>query len=62
VSSAEDFAVAGVVSLSMLHPWLAAGAAALLLGTGLLVVALLWQRIRRFRRARRRRAAQAAQP
>lgn len=62
VSSAEDVTVAAVVSLSMLHPWLAAGTAAVLLGAGVLVVVLLWQRIRRFRRARRRRAAPASQP
>jgi hypothetical protein len=62
VSSAEDVTVAAVVSLSMVHPWLAAGAATVLLGVGLLVVVLLWQRIRRFRRARRRRAAPASQP
>ena len=62
VSSAEDVTVAAVVSLSMLHPWLAAGVAAVLLAAGLLVVVLLWQRIRRFRRARRRRATQASQP
>ena len=62
VSSAEDVTVAAVVSLSMLHPWLAAGVAAVLLAAGLLLVVLLWQRIRRFRRARRRRATQASQP
>jgi hypothetical protein len=54
--------VAGVVSMSMLHPWLAAGTAGLLLCAGLLLVVMLWQRIRRFRRARRRRAVQAASP
>src|SRR5664279_648030 len=62
VSTVEYVAVAGVVSLSMLHPWLAAGLAGTLLAVGVLLVVLLWQRIRRFRRARRRRARQAAAP
>lgn len=50
VSSAEDFTVAGVVSLAAVSPWLAAGVAAVLLGAGLTLVVLLWQRIRRGRR------------
>lgn len=61
VSSAEDVAVAGVVSVSLVWPWLAAAVAAVLLLTGVTVVALLWTRIRRYRRERReRRAARAA--
>jgi len=57
VSSAEDVTVAGVVALSLLHPWIAATIAALLLGAGVTVVILLWRRIRRGRAARRRRRA-----
>jgi len=57
VSSAEDVTVAGVVALSLLHPWIAATIAALLLAIGVTVVVLLWRRIRRVRAARRRRRA-----
>jgi hypothetical protein len=53
VSSAEDVTVAGVVSLSVLHPWAAATVAGVLLLTGIVVVALLVGRIRRFRDRRR---------
>lgn len=53
VSTAEDVTVAGVVSVSLLSPWVAAGAALVLLVTGLTVVLLLLDRIRRYRRARR---------
>ncbi len=58
VSLAEDGAVAGLVTLVLAYPWLAAGIAALLLTTGLTLVVLLWSRIRRaLRRRRERRAA-----
>ena len=58
VSLAEDGAVAGLVTLVLADPWLAAGIAALLLTTGLTLVVLLWSRIRRaLRRRRERRAA-----
>lgn len=50
VSTAEDLTVAGVVSLSVLHPVAAAVIAAVLLLIGALLVALLLSRIRRFRR------------
>lgn len=63
VSSAEDLAVAGVVSLSVAYPWLAAGIAAAFLVIGIVVVLLVLQRIRRFREQRRlRRAARTAGP
>jgi hypothetical protein len=55
VSAAEDVTVAGVVSLSVLHPVAAAVIAAVLLATGMAVVALLIGRIRRFRHRRRER-------
>jgi hypothetical protein len=60
-SGAEDLTVAGVVGLSMLHPWIAAGIAGALLVTGIVLVALLWRRIRAaLRRRRARRAARTA--
>ncbi|MET8859181.1 DUF4126 domain-containing protein [Streptomyces sp. NPDC004579] len=56
VSIAEDLGVAGVITLAIFHPWAAATVAAVLLFTGLTVVAFLVSRIRRFlrRRAQRR--------
>lgn len=49
VSTGEDLTVAGVISLAVLNPWLAAGIAATLLLTGIVLVVVLWQRIRRAR-------------
>jgi len=61
VSLGEDVTVAGVVSLSVLHPVAAAVIAAVLLVAGATLVLLLLQRIRRFReRWRQRRAARPA--
>jgi hypothetical protein len=64
VSTGEDLAVAGVVSLSLIAPWLAAGIAAVCLLCGTVIVVLLVSRIRAFRRKRRerreRKAAMAA--
>jgi Domain of unknown function (DUF4126) len=60
VSTAEDVTVAGVVSVSLLNPWLAAGIAGVLLVVGLVVVLLLLGRVRRYRRERRERRAGAA--
>lgn len=61
LSMAEDLAVAGVVSLAILHPLPAALIAAVLLTAGVTAVVLLFRRIRRFRQVRReRRAARAA--
>jgi hypothetical protein len=61
VSLGEDVTVAGVVSLSVLHPVAAAVIAAVLLLAGATLVLLLLQRIRRFReRWRQRRAARPA--
>lgn len=62
VSTAEDLAVAGVVTLGIQHPWAAAGVAGTLLVIGLVAVALLIQRIRRFRRRRRERREGRATP
>ncbi len=62
-SVAEDVSVAGLVSLVVVAPWLAAGIAAVLLLTGGTLVALLAGRIRRARRRRReRRAARSTDP
>jgi Domain of unknown function (DUF4126) len=61
VSAVEDVTVAGVVSLSVLHPVAAAVIAAVLLLLGAALVVLLLGRIRRFRaRWRERAAARAA--
>lgn len=63
VSTTEDVLVASVVALSVVHPWAAATVAALLLCLGILVVVLVWKRVRRFLRARRaRRAARRPPP
>ncbi|HEX7186837.1 MAG TPA: DUF4126 domain-containing protein [Actinomycetes bacterium] len=57
-SVAEDVSVAGLISLVVVAPWVAAGIAALLLLTGGTLVALLATRIRRaLRRRRERRTA-----
>ncbi|MER6303153.1 DUF4126 domain-containing protein [Kitasatospora sp. NPDC001539] len=61
VSVAEDLSVAGLVTLAIFHPWLAASLAAAVLAVGLLLVRLAVRRIRAFRaRRRERRAARAA--
>ncbi|MFI6843418.1 DUF4126 domain-containing protein [Kitasatospora sp. NBC_00085] len=61
VSLAEDLSVAGLVTLAIFHPWLAASVAAVLLIAGLLMVWFAINRIRRFRaRRRERKAARAA--
>jgi uncharacterized protein DUF4126 len=61
VSTGEDLAVAGVVALSVIHPWLAAGIAAVCLVLGTLLLALLIGRIRAFRRKRRERRERKAE-
>jgi hypothetical protein len=56
VSLLEDFSVAGIISLAVAAPWVAAGIAAVLLAVGITLVVLLASRIRRAwhrRRARR---------
>ena len=60
VSTGEDLAVAGVVALSVISPWLAAGIAAVFLTIGILLVVLLVGRIRAFRRKRRERRERKA--
>ena len=61
VSVGEDVAVAGVTTLAVLNPGLALAIAALLLVTGILLLVLLWSRVRRgWRRFRAWRARRAA--
>ncbi|MEV6974821.1 DUF4126 domain-containing protein [Kitasatospora sp. NPDC093806] len=61
VSLTEDVSVAGLVTLAIFHPWLAASIAAVLLVIGLLLVWFAVNRIRAFRaRRRERKAARAA--
>ncbi|WP_406114006.1 DUF4126 domain-containing protein [Kitasatospora purpeofusca] len=60
VSLAEDISVAGLVTLAIFHPWLAASISAVLLLVGILLVWFAINRIRAFRaRRRERRAARA---
>lgn len=56
VSVAEDVTVAGLITLAVAAPWLAAGIAATLLLAGLVLVVAIASRIRRYRARRRRRA------
>ncbi|MFB7471099.1 DUF4126 domain-containing protein [Kitasatospora sp. NPDC056184] len=61
VSLAEDVSVAGLITLAIFHPWLAASIATVLLLIGVLLVWFAINRIRAFRaRRRERRAARAA--
>ncbi|MFJ8627331.1 DUF4126 domain-containing protein [Kitasatospora sp. NPDC093550] len=61
VSMVEDLSVAGLVTLAIFHPWLAASIAAAVLAVGLLLVWLAISKIRAFRaRRRERKAARAA--
>jgi hypothetical protein len=53
VSVAEDATVAGVISLAVVAPWVAAGIAAVLLAIGITLVVALASRIRRARQRRR---------
>lgn len=60
-STAEDVSVAGIVTLAIFHPLLAAIVAGALLVTGLILVSFLATRIRRYlRRRRARREARSA--
>lgn len=53
VSLGEDVAVAGVATLTVVAPWVAFGIAAGLLALGLVLLVLLWTRVRRgYRRFR----------
>ncbi|WP_327676375.1 DUF4126 domain-containing protein [Kitasatospora sp. NBC_00458] len=60
VSLGEDVSVAGLVTLAIFHPWLAASIAAVLLLLGLLLVWFAVNRIRAFRARRRERKAARA--
>lgn len=63
VSVAEDVGVAGVISLALVAPWLAASVAAVLLVAGVVLVLVLLSRIRAWRRRRRQgRAGQLTGP
>ena len=62
-SAGEDLTVAGVISLAVVQPWLAAALAAVLLATGIALVVVLWRRVqlaRRRWRARRDGRARAS--
>lgn len=59
VSVAEDVTVAGVISLAVVAPWVAAGIAAMLLVIGAILLIALASRIRSYRRRRRERRMQA---
>jgi peptidoglycan/LPS O-acetylase OafA/YrhL len=50
VSTGEDVAVAGVVSLAFLNPWLAATIAAIILIAGAFLVMFVVKKLRRLRR------------
>ncbi|GAB7034065.1 DUF4126 domain-containing protein [Streptomyces sp. NPDC021749] len=58
LSLLEDLGVAGIVVVAVFHPVIAASIAALLLLTGMVLVAVLWSRIRRYLRRRRARRAE----
>ncbi|KRV50119.1 hypothetical protein AQ490_17035 [Wenjunlia vitaminophila] len=60
LSFLEDLVVAGVIVFAVFHPVAAATVAAVLLGLGLLTVALVASRIRRFWRRRRERRRERA--
>jgi hypothetical protein len=57
VSLAEDIGVAGVISVAVIAPWVAAGVAAVLLVLGVVLLVLLLRRLRTWRRTRRERRA-----
>ena len=60
VSVAEDVTVAGLISLAVAAPWVAAGIAATLLLAGVVVIVAIASRIRRFRERGRHRAAETS--
>ena len=55
VSAGEDLTVAGVVSLAVVQPWVAAALAAVLLIAGTALVVVLWRRVQLARRRWRQR-------
>ncbi|GAA2832886.1 DUF4126 domain-containing protein [Kitasatospora paracochleata] len=60
VSLLEDLSVAGLVTLAIFHPWVAASIAGVLLALGVLLVWFAFSRIRRFLQRRRERRATKA--
>ncbi|MGW2480588.1 DUF4126 domain-containing protein [Streptomyces sp. NPDC001571] len=55
LSTAEDLGVAGLISFAIFHPLAAAVIAGTLLIIGLVILVVLWRKIRRFRRRRAQR-------
>ncbi len=55
LSTAEDLGVAGIISFAIFHPLAAAVIAGTLLLIGLVILVVLWRKIRRFRRRRAQR-------
>ncbi|GAA4081462.1 hypothetical protein GCM10022284_16990 [Streptomyces hundungensis] len=55
LSTAEDLGVAGLISFAIFHPLAAAVIAGTLLLIGLVILVVLWRKIRRFRRRRAQR-------
>ncbi|MFJ8307708.1 MULTISPECIES: DUF4126 domain-containing protein [unclassified Streptomyces] len=55
LSTAEDLGVAGIIVFAIFHPLAAAVIAGTLLALGLVILVVLWRKIRRFRRRRAQR-------
>ncbi|WP_053727759.1 DUF4126 domain-containing protein [Streptomyces sp. WM6378] len=55
LSTAEDLGVAGIISFAIFHPLAAAVIAGTLLVLGIVILVVLWRKIRRFRRRRAQR-------
>ncbi|MFI6683601.1 DUF4126 domain-containing protein [Streptomyces sp. NPDC050485] len=55
LSVAEDLGVAGIISFAIFHPLAAAVIAGTLLALGIVILVVLWRKIRRFRRRRAQR-------
>ena len=62
VSTAEDVTVAGVIALAVANPWIAAGAAGVLLLAGAAIALYLTLTLRRLHRSRQARRAQPQRP
>ena len=62
VSTAEDVTVAGVIALAVANPWIAAGAAGVLLLAGAAIALYLTLTLRRLHRSRQDRRAQPQRP
>lgn len=62
VSTAEDVTVAGVIAVAVANPWIAAGAAGVLLLAGAAIALYLTLTLRRLHRSRQARRAQPQRP